>query len=235
VDGLNLKSAVAGIILLVVVLVVGFKDSLFSEEVEFDVMNATFLTCQDWYVESPVTFIDGEYVGEIVDNDPSDEYPGRPGSFGSITQVVTVNIIPESPGKEVVAEIYCTGGGSMYSMQTQVFAGNTKESKQLGQVLCCSLEEAGVYYHSDTGRFFNAVLTSNRIWDVNPYNPERRSSDPHCCPSGKQMRWNEWSDGEWVAKRETLMEKNWEIYGYPWVKSDRNCVEDGPSCRDIEE
>ena len=230
-DGLNLKSAVAGIILLVVVLVVGFKDSLFSEEVEFDVMNATFLTCQDWFADSPITFIDGEHVGEI---DDGDEWK-RPSGYGSIKQVVTVDISPESPGKEVVAEIYCTGGGSMYSMRTQVFAGNTKESKQLGQTLCCSFEEAGVYYHPEDGRFFNAVLTSNRVWGVNPYNPERRSSDPHCCPSGKRMRWNEWYDGEWVAKRETLMETNWEIYGYPWVKSDRNCVADGTSCRDIEE
>jgi len=233
VDGLNLRSTVAGIFLLVVVLLVGFKDSLFSENVGFDVMNATFLTCQDWgsLAESPITFIDGEHVGEI---DDGDEWK-RPSGYGSIQQVVTVDIIPESPGKEVIAEIVCHGGGSWSSVRTQVFAGNTKESKQLGQILCCSLEEAGVYYHPENGRFFNAVLTSNRVWGVNPHNPERRSSDPHCCPSGKRMRWNEWSDGEWVAKRETLMETNWEIYGHPWVKSDRNCVADGMSCKDIEE
>ncbi len=230
-DGLNLRSAVAGVVLIVVVLVVGFKDSLFSEDVEFDVMNATFLTCQDWFADSPITFIDGEHVGEIVDGD---EWQ-RPSGYGSIKQVVTVDIIPESPGKEVIAEIYCTGGGSMYSMRTQVFAGNTKESKQLGQTLCCSFEEAGVYYHPEDGRFFNAVLTSNRVWGVNPHNPDRRSSDPHCCPSGKRMRWSEWFDWRWVTKRETLMETNWEIYGYPWVKSDRNCVADGTSCKDIEE
>lgn len=230
-NALNLKSATTSVILLLVVLLVGFKDSLFSEEVEFDVMNATFLTCQDWFADSPITFIDGEHVGEIVDGD---EWQ-RPSGYGSIKQVVTVDIIPESPGKEVIAEIYCTGGGSMYSMRTQVFAGNTKESKQLGQTLCCSLEEAGVYYHPEDGRLFNTVLTSNRVWGVNPYNPDRRSSDPHCCPSGKRMRWSEWFDWRWVTKRETLMETNWEIYGYPWVKSDRNCVADGTSCKDIEE
>ena len=230
-NALSLKSATTSVILLLVVLLVGFKDSLFLEEVEFDVMNATFLTCQDWFADSPITFIDGEHVGEIVDGD---EWQ-RPSGYGSIKQVVTVDIIPESPGKEVIVEIVCHGGGSMYSMRTQVFAGNTKESKQLGQTLCCSFEEAGIYYHPEDGRFFNAVLTSNRVWGVNPHNPARRSSDPHCCPSGKRMRWSEWFDWRWVTKRETLMETNWEIYGYPWVKSDRNCVEDGTSCKDIEE
>mgnify|MGYP006116959275 CR=1 FL=1 len=217
-DGLNLRSAVAGIVLIVVVLLVGFKDSLFSEDVEFDVMNATIQTCEGWWhaKDGPITFIDGDHVGEIFDDDPLDEYPGRPGGYGHITRVETVEIIADSPGKEVIAEIGCNGGGTMYSVQTQVFAGNSKEPKQLGALLCCALEEAGVYYHPETGRFFEALVTSQRAYGVNPYNG---SSDPNCCPSGKLLMWNEWSDGEWTMEKETLMQTNWEIYGNPWIKT----------------
>ena len=117
-NGLNLKSALAGAVLIAIVAIVSLQsdDSSVSKftldpEVEFDIYNATFETCEEARIK-------GVSVYEVVE---------------------------QSPGPEVLATIRCFWGESGFEERVQIFAGNVPEAKQLGRHLLGYLFEVTAY------------------------------------------------------------------------------------------
>ena len=147
----------------------------FSEAV-FDVENATFDVevrgdgCYD-----PMTFSDGEWIA-----------PGSDDYFLSekawVTEFAVVELVEESPGPEVVADLVCTPGGTMRTRAVVVFAGNSSEATQLGRSLKGSVEWVAE-------EFGSSVVVRYAPW---------LSHDLHCCPSQYELIWYEWHDGDWV-------------------------------------
>jgi hypothetical protein len=178
------------------------------DPIEFDVENATFDVCiSPWRDGGPVSFTDGGWEDEIYDDDPLDDWAGRPGGFAWVTEVAIGELVEESPGPEVLAEIGCSGGGSHTDYEVQVFAGNTSEPRRLGRILYEFVED-----HADTELHFkygseNTITTRNRVW---------QGYDAHCCPSKYVLTNYKWMDGDWAETRseawimESWMIKAWE-------------------------
>ena len=173
------------------------------DPIEFDVENATFDVCiSPWRDGGPVSFTDGGWEDEIYDDDL-----GRPGGFAWVTEVAIGELVEESPGPEVLAEIGCSGGGSHTDYEVQVFAGNTSEARRLGRILSEVVED-----HSDTELHFkygseNTFTTRMRVW---------QGYDAHCCPSKYVLTDYKWIDGDWAETdseawiMESWMIKAWE-------------------------
>ena len=146
----------------------------------FDVENATFdVEVRGDGCYGPMTFTDGEWIA-----------PGSDDYFISekawVTEFAVVELVEESPGPEVVADLVCTPGGTMRTRAVVVFAGNSSEARQLGGTLKGSVE------------WVNEVdWSSDRPHIVIRYEPWLRP-DPHCCPSQYELVWHEWQDGDWV-------------------------------------
>jgi len=179
-----------------------------ATEVEFDVRNATFdVSCEYGPESGPVPFIDGGWGGEIYDDDPLDDYPGLPGNRVWVREVAIGELVEESPGPEVLAEISCSGGGSHTDYQVQVFAGNTGEARRLGRILYEVVED-----HAHTAWWIkygseNTITTRTRVW---------QGYDAHCCPSKYVLTDYKWIDGDWAETdseawiMESWMIKAWE-------------------------
>jgi len=97
-----------------------------------DFRNATF------YVRCPgmlgggsypylATFVDGKIH---KDNNPF----GASGTL-RVTKLAEVELVDESPGLEIIVEVFCHGGGSGYSEELQIFATNPDEPTRLGSIL----------------------------------------------------------------------------------------------------
>ena len=174
-----------------------------ATEVEFDVENATFDVCiSPWRDGGPVSFTDGGWEDEIYDDDL-----GRPGGFAWVTEVAIGELVEESPGPEVLAEISCSGGGSHTDYQVQVFAGNTSEPRRLGQILYGFVEDhARTVFWIKYG-YENSFTTRTRVW---------QGYDAHCCPSKYVLTNYKWMDGDWAETgseawiMESWMIKAWE-------------------------
>ena len=173
------------------------------DPIEFDVENATFDVCiSPWRDGGPVSFTDGRWEDEIYDDDL-----GRPGGFASVTEVAIGELVEESPGPEVLAEISCSGGGSHTSYEVQVFAGNTSEPRRLGQILYGFVEDhARTVFWIKYG-YENSFTTRTRVW---------QGYDAHCCPSKYVLTYYKWMDGDWAETgseawiMESWMIKAWE-------------------------
>ena len=124
-----------------------------------------------------------------------------------MTEVAIGELVEESPGPEVLAEIGCSGGGSHTSYEVQVFAGNTSEPRRLGQILYEFVEDHAhtvfwIKYGSE-----NTFTTRTRVW---------QGYDAHCCPSKYVLTDYKWIDGDWVETdseawiMESWMIKAWE-------------------------
>ena len=171
------------------------------DPIEFDVENATFDVCiSPWRDGGPVSFTDGGWEDEIYDDDL-----GRPGGFAWVTEVAIGELVEESPGPEVLAEIGCSGGGSHTDYEVQVFAGNTGEARRLGRILYEVVED-----HAHTAwwiKYGSDITTRKRVW---------QGYDAHCCPSKYVLTDYKWIDGDWVETdseawiMESWMIKAWE-------------------------
>ena len=142
----------------------------------FDVENATFdVEVRGDGCYGPMTFTDGEWIA-----------PGSDDYFISekawVTEFAVVELVEESPGPEVVADLVCTPGGTMRTRAVVVFAGNSSEARQLGRTLKGSVEWVAE-------EFGSSVVVRYAPW-LRP--------DPHCCPSQYELDWYEWQDGDWV-------------------------------------
>ncbi len=175
-----------------------------ATEVEFDVRNATFdVSCVYGPESGPVPFIDGGWGGEIYDDDPLDDYPGLPGNRVWVREVAIGELVEESPGPEVLAEIGCSGGGSHTAYEVQVFAGNTGEARRLGRILYEVVDD-----HAYTVSHFrfgseNTITTRKRVW---------QGYDAQCCPSKYVLTDYKWIDGDWVeTDSEAWVMESWMI------------------------
>jgi hypothetical protein len=140
----------------------------------FDVANSTFGVSTDG-CDVPMTFTNGEWTAVLE---------GYGGAW--VTEFAVVELVEESPGPEVVADIGCWSGGTLVNLRVVVFAGNSSEAKQLGRTLKGSVEWVN-----------EADWSSDRPHIVIRYEPWLRP-DPHCCPSQYELDLYRWQDGDWV-------------------------------------
>jgi hypothetical protein len=145
-----------------------------GSSVAFDVANATFGVSTDG-CDVPMTFTNGEWTAVLE---------GYGGAW--VTEFAVVELVEESPGPEVVADIGCWSGGTLVNLRVVVFAGNSSEAKQLGRTLKGSVEWVN-----------EADWSSDRPHIVIRYEPWLRP-DPHCCPSQYELDLYRWQDGDWV-------------------------------------
>ena len=178
-DGLNLKSTAAGVVLIVaVVLVAVFKDSEsgFSNGnpmdahfqdfdslalVEFDPFNSNFDGFQ---------YVDGE-AGSV-----------ERGFCGWVGDFIVADIADESQGHEVLVEFTGSCWSGWWS-EIFMFAGNTSETVQLGDGIG---GEFLVRLDNDNG-----IVTATRSW---------ADGDPMCCPTQFLVTKHFWTDGDWVEE-----------------------------------
>ena len=191
-------------------LLVGDSD---PTEVELDVENATFdVSCVFTLEGDPVPFTNSGWGGEIYDDDPLDDWPGLPGESAWVTEVAIRELVEESPGPEVLAEIGCSGGGSHTAFEVQVFAGNTSEARRLGRILYEVVDN-----HADTEFHFkfrseDTITTRKRVW---------QGYDAHCCPSKYVLTDYKWIDGDWVeTDSEAWIMESWMIKA--WERESKN-------------
>ena len=145
-----------------------------GSSVAFDVANATFGVSTDG-CDVPMTFTNGEWTAVLE---------GYGGAW--VTEFAVVELVEESPGPEVVADIGCWSGGTLVNLRVAVFAGNSSEARQLGRTLKGSVEWVN-----------EADWSSDRPHIVIRYEPWLRP-DPHCCPSQYELDLYRWQDGDWV-------------------------------------
>ena len=147
-----------------------------GSSVAFDVANATFDVevrgdgCYD-----PMTFTDGEWINEVDSL-----------NVAWVTEFAVVELVEESPGPEVVADLVCTPGGTLVTHAVVVFAGYSSEARQLGRSLTGSVEWVN---EADWGSDRPHIVIRYAPWLLH---------DPHCCPSQYELDWYEWQDGDWV-------------------------------------
>ena len=147
-----------------------------GSSVAFDVANATFdVEVRGDGCYGPMTFTDGEWINEVDSL-----------NVAWVTEFAVVELVAESPGPEVVADLVCTPGGTLVNLRVVVFAGNSSEAKQLGRTLKGSVEWVN-----------EADWSSDRPHIVIRYEPWLRP-DPHCCPSQYELDLYRWQDGDWV-------------------------------------
>jgi hypothetical protein len=150
----------------------------------FDVANSTFGVSTDG-CDVPMTFTNGEWTAVLE---------GYGGAW--VTEFAVVELVEESPGPEVVADIGCWSGGTLVNLRVVVFAGNSSEARQLGRTLKGSVEWVN-----------EADWSSDRPHIVIRYEPWLRP-DPHCCPSQYELDWYQWQDGDWVETKFEVWRKD---------------------------
>ena len=142
-----------------------------GSSVVFDVANATFdVQVRGDGCYGPMTFTDGEWINEVDSL-----------NVAWVTEFAVVELVAESPGPEVVADLVCTPGGTLVTHAVVVFAGYSSEARQLGRSLTGSVEWVT--------EFGSSVIVRYAPWLLH---------DPHCCPSQYELDWYEWQDGDWV-------------------------------------
>ena len=167
---------------------------LLHPTVVFDPMNASYETCvTSMAPNSPteITFIDGEWIDSFLyDGDLNDEWPGRPVHFAHLTVVEVAELVPESPGFEVIVNIFCQfGGTSGFGSELIVLAGDSDEVRQLGE---------SFYMH----QFENASG-----WTLQTKYPK----EVKCCTSEYTLFSFEWDDGRWEEyKSTTWVKEKWK-------------------------
>ena len=146
-------------------------------EAVFDVANATF------GVRCPGILGGGAYprLTTFVDGAANDPF-GERGFIKVWEEAAIFELVAESPGPEVVADLVCTPGGTLVTHAVVVFAGYSSEARQLGRSLTGSVEWV-------TELFGSAVIVRYAPWLLH---------DPHCCPSQYELIWYEWQDSDWV-------------------------------------
>jgi hypothetical protein len=142
-----------------------------GSSVAFDVANATFdVEVRGDGCDVPMTFTDGEWINEVDSL-----------NVAWITEFAVVELVEESSGPEVVADLVCTPGGTLVTHAVVVFAGYSSEARQLGRSLTGSVEWVT--------EFGSSVIVRYAPWLLH---------DPHCCPSQYELDRYEWQDGDWV-------------------------------------
>ncbi len=200
-NGLNLKSAVAGAVLIAIVAIVSLQSDDSSEfkftlgsEVEFDIYNATFETCvtpsdQDAAITfSNKTWVDPEWVPPPkLDPDLSfDEYLSLTRNYNYdlkhqavISSASVEEVVEQSPGPEVLATIRCFWGESGFEERVQIFAGNVPEAKQLGRHLLGYLFEVTAY------------------GEIGVKHDKYTETRPPCCFKEYTFSYYSWRDNDW--------------------------------------
>jgi hypothetical protein len=162
--------------------------------VVFDPMNASYETCVTSMApnsSTEITFIDGEWIDSFLyDGDLNDEWPGRPLHFAHLTVVEVAELVPESPGFEVIVNIFCQfGGNTGFNSELMVLAGDRDEVRQLGE---------SFYMH----QFENASG-----WTLQTKYPK----EVKCCTSEYTLFSFEWDDGRWEEyKSTTWVKEKWK-------------------------
>jgi hypothetical protein len=147
-----------------------------GSSVAFDVANATFdVEVRGDGCDVPMTFTDGKWINEVDSL-----------NVAWVTEFAVVELVEESPGPEVVADLVCTPGGTLVTHAVVVFAGNSSEARQLGRSLTGSVEWVN---EADWGSDRPHIVIRYAPWLLH---------DPHCCPSQYELDWYEWQDGDWV-------------------------------------
>ena len=174
VDGLNLKSAVAGIILLVVVLVVGlFKDS----ESGFRDWNPMIDSIQDFDSLELVQF--DPCSGGMCEGWQFDEW----GDCVATNGFIVAEITSESPGPEVIVSSLESGCGTLWVGRVSMYAGNTSEAVLIGDTI---LADFLVRVDDDKG-----VVTASRA---------PRMDEPMARPTQFEVTKHHFQDGQWVLE-----------------------------------
>ena len=155
-----------------------------QSSVVFDVANATFEVSHQCYFAESGT---GPWLMTFVDGTANDKrFEDGYGHIKVTEEASVFELVAESPGPEVVADIGCWSGGTLVNLRVVVFAGNSSEAKQLGRTLKGSVEWVN-----------EADWSSDRPHIVIRYEPWLRP-DPHCCPSQYELDLYRWQDGDWV-------------------------------------
>ena len=172
-----------------------------------DFQNATF------YVRCPgmlgggsypylATFVDGKIH---KDNNPF----GASGTL-RVTKLAEVELVDESPGLEIIVEVFCHGGGSGYSEELQIFATNPDEPTRLGSIL----------HHQDLLYAVDPEIDSPGSFVIYEYDwaPE----DPDWNPTIRRTHDVHWNGEDWeralleewrVSPAEQILERE-EIFEY---------------------
>ena len=160
-----------------------------------DFRNATF------YVRCPgmlgggsypylATFVDGKIH---KDNNPF----GASGTLRA-AKLAEVELVDESPGLEIIVEVFCHGGGSGYSEELQIFAANPDEPTRLGSIL----------HNVDLSYVVDARIDSPGSFVT--YEIDWAPEDPDWDPTIRRTHDVYWNGEDWER---TLLEE-WQLPPY---------------------
>ena len=160
-------------------------DASALDPVEFNPLNANISVSGCGEVE----FVDGHWLSSPDENDQ--HFDAKVGYF------LVSDVVPESPGPEVVTSISCGGPGTAVSGGVYVFAGHTKAATLLGAPIGGSLERADKA---------SGVLAAVRAW---------QDGDPLCCPTQYRVSEHRWDGGQWAESKVEYWTLDGQVLEHP--------------------
>ena len=160
-------------------------DASALDMVEFDPLNATIPVRGCGEVE----FVDGYGLSPPDEHDQ--HFDAEVGYF------LVSDVVPESPGSEVVTSISCGGPGTAVSGGVYVFAGHTKAATLLGVPIRGLLEGA----NEDS-----VVLVAAGVL---------QEGDPMCCPSQYRVSEHRWDGSQWAESKVEYWRLEGQVLEHP--------------------
>ena len=139
-----------------------------------------------WPDEEPVPFL-----GEWSECRDGDAY--MPARTAGVGHLLIADAVEDSPGSEVIIQMGCytNPGFGQHAMASEVnvFAGNSRQVRQLGQLLPGSFETLRKIVVLDPPYGVPGSVSTSE-W-------EKLESDAACCPSKSVVTEWRWNRGEW--------------------------------------
>jgi len=128
---------------------------------------------------------------------PPDEHDRR--LEAAVGYFLVSDVVPESPGPEVLTTIFCSGPGTggHGSNAVYVFAGDSEEADRLGEWIKGTLERA----NEDSG-----VLTALGVL---------QERDPTCCPSQYRVSEHHWDGRQWTESKVEYWTLDGQVLEHP--------------------
>ena len=145
---------------------------------DFDLLNATYsVECLEKFgfnSKFSLKLSDGEWKSQARPDSESNH------SHVWISEFFSADIVPDSPGEELIVQFYCNDGDNGSSFEVQIFDAANHE--MIGAPLKELIEYIRPFpSHGEIG-------LKERVWaDI----------DPHCCPSRYTITKWKWSNEKW--------------------------------------